>query len=168
MAAKQLSGNKNIIMKYARHGAIYRKKFILSLEPLSSDLKPHVFTPQYGPKGTTIYVYSSIFKGSAYDRRLLNTFTSASAAGKHFNCDTKTILKYAQSNVIFQEKFLISLKPLSSDFIPVLPKTQGSTIFVYSLDKKLLNTFSSAIRASKALNYSHMMIIKYARLGEIF
>lgn len=47
-------------------------------------------------------------------------------------------------------------------------KANGSTIFLYSLDLKLLQTFISSRVAAKHLNTSKDTILKYARSGAVF
>jgi group I intron endonuclease len=52
-------------------------------------------------KGTTIFVYDS--EGS-----LISTFSSIREAGKYFNCSYTTINKYAISEELFQDKWILS------------------------------------------------------------
>lgn len=58
-----------------------------------------------GAKGTYIYIYSK--NGS-----LLNSFTSANLAGKHFKVNHQTILKYADSGKLLKGEWLIRTTPI--------------------------------------------------------
>ena len=44
-----------------------------------------------------------------------------------------------------------------------MSRAKGTTIYVYSLDHQLINTFSSAAKAGESLKSSHKTILKYAR-----
>jgi hypothetical protein len=55
--------------------------------------------------GTTVYVYSS--DGST----LINSFSSANKAAKHFNCDKSTILRYIKSAKLFKGEYILSINP---------------------------------------------------------
>jgi group I intron endonuclease len=52
--------------------------------------------------GNTIFVYSS-------DNLLINSFESARKAAKYFNCDHKTILKYAKNGQLFKDEWVLSI-----------------------------------------------------------
>jgi hypothetical protein len=80
-----------------------------------------------------------------------------------------TIISYARSNKIFKNEFILSLKPLSSDFqLVTLTKLSRKTriIYLYSLNREWLETFSSATQAAKAFNISHPIILRHARSGK--
>lgn len=52
-------------------------------------------------RGIAIFVYS--IEGS-----LVNNFSSATQAGKFFNSDNKTILRYSSNNKLYKEKWFLS------------------------------------------------------------
>jgi hypothetical protein len=85
---------------------------------------------------------------------------------KHFASKDATFVKYAKSHHIFQDQYVLSLQPLESDFKPTkkinLQGPKGTTIYVYSLDLQLLNTFTSSRIAAKYFICSERTIIKYA------
>lgn len=57
--------------------------------------------------GTTIFLYS-------LDHQLINSFTSSRGTPtEFFNCDKKTIIKYARSGAIFKKEYILSLEKLS-------------------------------------------------------
>jgi len=58
--------------------------------------------------GSLIFLYS-------LDLEELKTFSSSRAAAEHFNCCNKTIMRYARSNKIFKDKYILSLKGLSPE-----------------------------------------------------
>jgi hypothetical protein len=103
IAAKFLKSNTATILNYARSHHIFKNEYILSLEPLSSDFKPPLGIKKSGPKGTTIYVYN-------LDHQLLYTFYSFRDAAKYFNANDRTIMKFARSEGIFRDKYILSLK----------------------------------------------------------
>lgn len=53
-------------------------------------------------KGTKIYVYSS------NNSELINSFSSARKAAEFFSVSKDTITKYARTEQIFQEKWILS------------------------------------------------------------
>ena len=110
-------------------------------------------------KGSTIYVYN-------LDIILLNTFFSAKGAAKYFFCGHVTIIKYARSNYIFKNEYILSLEPLKSNFTPILPKSY--TIYIYSLDNQLLHTFNSSRVAAKHFDVDSKTILNYTKSGKIF
>jgi hypothetical protein len=114
-------------------------------------------------KGITIYLYS-------LDFQLVDTFTSAKMAAKQFSCDKDTILKYARSGNIFKSQNILSLGPLESGLIPIKENFQyrGHTIYVYSLDNRLLNTFTTATEAAVFFKSTRHTILKYAKSQDIF
>lgn len=57
--------------------------------------------------GKTVFLYSPDFQ-------LLQTFISSRVAAKHLNSSKDTILKFARSNAVFKDKFILSLKELSA------------------------------------------------------
>lgn len=75
------------------------------MEPLTSDFQPTLGIRQ-GPSGTSIYLYS-------LNGQLLNTFSSSREAGEFLKCNHSTIIKYARSNTIFYDQYILSLKELS-------------------------------------------------------
>lgn len=97
--AKYFSCSCNTIIRYAKAKAVFKKEYILSLEPLSSDTQLPLSTIKLGRKGRIIYLYSSDFQ-------LLSTFNSATEAANYFDCDKKTILKYSQSNQVFNNQYI--------------------------------------------------------------
>lgn len=58
-------------------------------------------------KGTPIFVLSLKDQSSL-------TFPSSRAAAKHFTCGKNTIMKYARSNAIFREEYILSLVEIPS------------------------------------------------------
>ena len=60
-------------------------------------------------------------------------------------------------------------KSYSTNTLNKLSQANGTTIYVYSLDKTTLeNTFPSAFKAGKFFNVTHSTIMKYARKDIIF
>lgn len=59
-------------------------------------------------KGTAIYQYSSDLS------TLINKFPSANKAAEHFNTSRPTILKYAHSHKLFQDKWILSITIIDS------------------------------------------------------
>jgi hypothetical protein len=116
-------------------------------------------------KGTTIYLFS-------LDQELIQSFPSARATAKFFNCDDLQIMRYAKSRYIFREKYVLSLALLEPGFLPtqspLRPGLKGTTIFVYSYDHQLLFTFISSRTVAKHSDCSNATILKYARSNEIF
>jgi hypothetical protein len=107
-------------------------------------------------------------------------------AAKQFNCGNSTILRYARNGAVFQEKFILSLenyinievkqnfrkpvikhirKKYSKKIKPKISMTRGTTIYLYSVDLKLLETFTSVTKAGEYLNTYHKTILRYARSG---
>jgi hypothetical protein len=60
-------------------------------------------------KGTAIFVYSSDGKS------LINTFSSANQAAKHFKCNKNTVLRYARNNLIFKEQWFFSTSLITKE-----------------------------------------------------
>lgn len=58
-------------------------------------------------QGTAIYVYSLGPDKST----LINSFSSANKAAKHFNCDKNTILRNAKNGKIFKGEYILSINP---------------------------------------------------------
>jgi len=108
--------------------------------------------------GNTVFVYS-------LDRELLLTFPSSRVAAKHFHCSCTMILKCAQSQNIFKNKYIFSLEILNINHKTTYP---NRTIFTYTLDNQLLSTFSPAEVASKYFSCTGDTILKYARSRNIF
>jgi hypothetical protein len=103
----------------------------------------------------------------------LQTFPSSRSAAEPSVPSAPTILKYAQSNKIFRDQYILSLGPLKSNFQPTPLKKYQITIFVYLLDSvgrpgQLFNTFPSSKATAKHFNCSHHTILKYAKSQEIF
>jgi len=61
-------------------------------------------------RGTAIFVYLE-------DGSLVNNFSSARQAGKYFNTDNKTILKYCSNGKLFKEQWILSNKETSNNSI---------------------------------------------------
>lgn len=59
-------------------------------------------------KGTAIYQYSSDLS------TIINKFSSANKAAEYFNISRPTILKYAHSRKIFQDKWILSITKIDS------------------------------------------------------
>jgi len=112
-------------------------------------------------KGTIIYKYS-------LDLILLKTFPSSKVAAKFFKASNSSIMKYARSNHIYKDQYILSLKLLTSDFILIKAISQKITIYVYSLDYQLLKTFPSSLSAADYFNCSDTTIMRNARSGKIF
>ena len=81
-------------------------KYKISLSKLGSTHSQDIKDKISKSMGTTIYVYDLNYN-------LLNSFTSATRAGKHFKSKTHTIIKYAGSNVIFRKEYILSFIELS-------------------------------------------------------
>jgi group I intron endonuclease len=58
-------------------------------------------------RGTTIFIYLE-------DGSLVNNFSSARQAGKYFNTDSKTILRYCSNGKLFKEQWILSIKDTST------------------------------------------------------
>lgn len=128
-------------------------------------------------RGLIIFVYS--FQRAdqdlcyrSEDQQLLETFTSSNAAAKHFICSDVTIMKYARSRNTLRNECVSSLAPLESRFEPIKniyqPSRKGNIIFVYSLNKECLFTFSSSAAAANHFKCVKTTILKHARSSEIF
>lgn len=85
-------------MSESRKGKLHsaKTKALMSI-PKSEAHKRKISASQ----GTAIYVYDT--QGS-----LVNTFNSAREAGKHFDCTSNTILKYAKNGNIFKDEWKLS------------------------------------------------------------
>jgi group I intron endonuclease len=59
-------------------------------------------------------------------------------------------------------------KPPSAETRAKSRVTQGTAIFVYSLDDTLINSFNSVNEAKKFLNCCHRTIKRYIDTGELF
>lgn len=95
-------------MKNARSGKIFNDRdtlsFTLDFQPLDSK--------QSRSKEITIYLYS-------LDLKPIECFTSSIKAGNYFQCDPKTILRYAHSGATLKYECFLSLVELSiSNLIP--------------------------------------------------
>lgn len=115
-------------------------------------------------KGTIIYQYS-------LELDLLSSFLSSKAAAKYFKASNSSIMKYARSNYIYKDQYILSLELLNSDFTIVQANTRRIPIYVYSLygtSYQLLNTFPSSLSAAKYFNCSDATIMRNARSGKIF
>ena len=79
-------------------------------------------------------------------------------------------MRYARSNQIFKDQYILSLKPLESNSLPLHNSLQhkGFIIYLYSLDYQLLQTFFSATKAAEYFDSTRHTIIKYAKSGNIF
>ena len=64
-----------------------------------------VATAAQKANGKTVFLYSQ-------DLELLKTFISSRVAARHLNSSKDTILKYARSNAVFENKFILSLQEL--------------------------------------------------------
>jgi group I intron endonuclease len=66
--------------------------------------------------GSIIYLYSitnaACLAQDGMNLQLLKTFISSRAAGKYLNCSGITVMKYARSGQVFQNKYILSLKEL--------------------------------------------------------
>jgi group I intron endonuclease len=72
------------------HPMFGRTHSVETLEKISANL------------GTAIFVYCS------KELTLINSFSSANKASKHFKVSCPTILKYVKSGELFQEKWILS------------------------------------------------------------
>jgi group I intron endonuclease len=112
-------------------------------------------------RGKSIFVYSLQIE-------LLFTFPSSRAAAKHFNCDDSQIMRYARSRYIFKKEYILSLEILESDFQPTFKIRRSTTIFLFSLQQELLNSFPSVNAAAEHFYCSISSIWRYARSGAVF
>jgi len=142
LAADYLKCSDTTVMKYAKSNYIFKDQYILSFSLLESDFTPTL--PNFIKRGSTVFVYS-------LQSVLLHTFPSYTAATKFFNSTDTTIIRYIRSSKVFQDQYILSLESFKSDFIPVQANTQGSIIYVYSLNNQLLNSFTSATKAANFL-----------------
>jgi hypothetical protein len=103
---------------------------------------------------------------------LLSTFTSSNVAAKHLNYSDPTIMKYARSEARpVGPEYILSLKEKSvfektkeliSKNMSEVSTSRSFTIYVYSLDNQLLNTFSSSNAAARYFQAGNGTIMKYA------
>jgi hypothetical protein len=182
-AAIHFNTARATLLRYITSQKPFKGQWLLSLSPSGSsifslssstldrvDLKKHseeAKAKMSVTRGSTIYVYN--YK----DMSLQNTFTSGRAAAKFFNTFHGSILYYAKHNNLFQDNFILSLKPLELGFQPPLEVKQqgpkGTTIFLYDSNTlSLINTFSSIAKAMKYFNSNDFTILKYASNNFIF
>lgn len=113
-------------------------------------------------KGTRINLFS-------LEGQLIESFTSSRRTPtEFFNCDKDTILKYARSHNIFKDKYILSLEPDAKGSINNIPQSKGFTIYVYSLNYQLLNTFTTATEAGLFFKSTRHTILKYSKSQGIF
>lgn len=116
--------------------------------------------------GTIIYQYS--LSSDNRPDQLLDTFPSSKFASKKFNTNTNTIMKYARSNNIFKDQYILSLVPLNFNFVATPPSSRKKLVYVYYLDYQPFKTFPSVFLASKFFQTYPSSIMKFARSGDIF
>jgi hypothetical protein len=116
--------------------------------------------------GTIIYLYS--LGPNNKPNQLLETFPSSKSASKNFNTNTNTIMKYARSNNIFRDQYILSLEPLNFNFVYSQPTTRNITVFVYSLDCQLLQTLPSLSSAIKFFSTYSSSVLNHAQHNYVF
>jgi len=119
-------------------------------------------------RGTAIYLYSLDSDNKL--NQLLNIFPSSQVAAKELECSDFSIRKYARSNYIFQNQYILSLEPLTSAFKAFTNKFsrhEGIIIYIYSLDGQLIESFTSATKAGLYLKLTRQTIMNYAHSNKI-
>jgi predicted GIY-YIG superfamily endonuclease len=109
-AAKYLEISDATISKYLKNQSIFRNKWVFSPIPLEPGFQPLKLNKKKGgPKGTTIYIYSS-------DRStLINTFATTPNGVDHLKVNHSSIMDCVRTGRLLKKKWFISFKPLSED-----------------------------------------------------
>jgi len=110
-------------------------------------------------------IYGTSIQVSSLNNKLLYTFYLAIKTGEFFNCDYKKILKYAQSDKIFQDKYILSIQFSSEHF---LLRSKNKIIFIYLLDYKYLLSFNTSRETGKHFNINNSVIMRYTKSGKIY
>jgi len=134
------------------HNPIYEKTHTKEIkESIKNKLKGYKHSEETRinmskARGLTIYVFSSL------NNKFLSEFVSSRAASKYFNCTDTHVIKYARSGSIFKGEYILSLisnLSLTLGEIKQFSNSKEITIYLYSLENQLLETFSSLIKAGE-------------------
>jgi hypothetical protein len=169
LAAKFFGVYYTSILRYAKDNTLFQNIYIFSLTPLPQESLPALFKRIKKSQSITIYLYSYDPKSTEF--QLISSFSSASTAAEYLNTSGNRVLRYARSHHVLNDKYILSLEPLTSDFQPSLgvvqPGIKGTTIYLYSLDYQKLETFYSLRNAGNYLKINHSTVLKYARSNSI-
>lgn len=125
-----------------------------------------------------IYIYD-------FYLNLLVIYPSISTLCNKIESNNETIKKHIQNNNIFRGNWYISYIPYNIEDKPKIKKwTNEETnklilemknnkhikkaIFVYDLNKNLINKYEGVTKAQKALNINHSIIKEYAKFNKIY
>jgi NADH-ubiquinone oxidoreductase chain 4 len=115
-AAKHFAANPETILNYAKSHKLFRKEFILSLIQLSHrddsfNTNDSMSTKR---KGFSIYVYNIITKN------LVIILPSVREAERYLEVSRRTLMRYAESQKLLKEQFVLSFTPLDLTSLPLM------------------------------------------------
>lgn len=125
-----------------------------------------------------IYIYD-------FNLDLLVIYPSISTFCKKIDSNNKTIKKHIENKNIFRGNWYISYIPYNIEDTPKIEKwTNEETnklildiknnkhikkaIFVYDLNKNLINKYEGVTKAQKALNINHSIIKEFAKFNKVY
>lgn len=122
-----------------------------------------------------------------YDNNtLVKSFDTLKKAGEYFNVHYSTIQRYADNNLLWDNKYLIKLiskvtrdsiiekKPREVKLLPLDPtitkstRTSGTVVDILDKDYNLVYKFNTVNDACEYLNTNRQTLVKYAHSGELW
>lgn len=96
----------------------------------------------------------------------LNPTASSSLGTKHSEKTRQKMSELRKGQFIGEKNHMFG-KSLSSETREKISKVKGITIYLYSLDLKLIECFTSSQKAEKYFESNNSSILKYARSGTV-